>query len=242
MKFIPRAWRLFMHLRTPFGHFAKEICLLLFLDRNGKESWVCLSARDCWWSSGTMMWAEIPIQSWMDSSKHFLGDCPVCWTGNTVPLSRWEKVPVRAEMQWCWAQAGGPKRSCNCAPEWKLILSWVHRVTAWCVHTSSAGTTRGGCSPHGHIPHGSRPVGTSQAGSQDIYPISRWEAEAQDPWSCHSQVSSVEDGCVEVHPRWDGGASRQTWWHIFRHSQYISTFQELQTQSSTRSHVMPDKK
>lgn len=61
MKFIPRAWRLLMHLCTPFGHFAKEICLLLFLDRNGREGWVCPTARGCWWSSGTMMQAEIPI-------------------------------------------------------------------------------------------------------------------------------------------------------------------------------------
>lgn len=164
--------------------------------------------------------------------------------GNTVLLSRREKVPVRAEMQQCWAQAGGPKRSCNCAPKWKLILLLVHRVTAWvrCVHTSPAGTSLGGSPQHGHIPHGSRHVGTSQAGSQDISPISPWEAEAQDPWSCHSQVSSVEDGCVEVHPRWGGGASRHTWQHTFRHSQYISTCQELQSQRSTRSHVMPDKK
>lgn len=37
-------------------------------------------------------------------------------------------------------------RSWDCAPKWKLILSLVHRVTAWvrCVHTSSAGTSRAG--------------------------------------------------------------------------------------------------
>lgn len=90
--------------------------------------------------------SQNPNSSLVDSSKQFLGDCPVCWSGNIVPLSRWAKVPVKAEVQWYWAQAGRPMRSCACAPKWKLILPLVHRVTAWvrCVHTSSAGIAHAG--------------------------------------------------------------------------------------------------
>lgn len=77
---------------APFGHFVKEICLLVFLDRNGQ---VCLCARGCWWSSGTMMWAEIPIHPQWTQANTFL-ETVLSAGVVTVPLSRWEKVPVES--------------------------------------------------------------------------------------------------------------------------------------------------
>lgn len=134
-----------MHLCTPFGHFIKEICMLVFLDGNGRESWICLYARGWWWSPGTMMWAKIPIHPQWTQANTFL---ETVLPARVVALSPspMSKGPCESWNVMVLGTGRKAMRSWDCAPEWKLILSLVHRVTAWvrCVHTSSAGTSRAG--------------------------------------------------------------------------------------------------
>jgi len=44
-----------LHLHTPDVHFGRENHLLLFLGRNGRESWDCHCAGAVSWSYGTMI-------------------------------------------------------------------------------------------------------------------------------------------------------------------------------------------